>query len=478
MKDKKTLIYRTIDLISVIILYYIVGSKSIFLYVLSISLYNIFLSCFENMSIKETLNNIHTTKSKQKIFKYLLLIISVISVIFLLFSILVSDLVGLYLNINDTLPIFIIMGISVVTRPVIKVLSEYLENTTNNKNYGLLLSLYDIVDKVLFVVIALFSFVILKIDSIAILYLSKIFSFMFIIYLLYFTRNIRKSYDYVPLEDKLSYKREIKQILKYNNTKSIVNVVKESFYYISIIILYLVLSTRYNYKLNDIEDIITFIYFYSLSIVNYLVYLVRMLIARLPKDKSVIDRVYYGLKIILTIMIVLCIISPLTCKLIFMDATRNIYLVMANLMGIFILLYDVTFEYIKKKKVIFISLIIGILMKVILILPLINAFYRTGYNLLYGDILSTIIAMFISVIINYIHLRSNNNTNEKYFEKVLNILYDIIILAIILIIIQFVIPMDTSDYLRTLGILIVYLVISIIYIVINNMIKNKNKKKG
>ena len=115
-------------------------------------------------------------------------------------------------------------------------------------------------------------------------------------------------------------------------------------------------------------------------------------------------------------------------------------------------------------------------MKIILIIPLINAFYRTGYNLLYGDILSTIIAMFTSIIINYIHLRSNNKSTEKYFEKILSILYDNIILAIILIIIQFIIPMDTTDYLKTLGILIIYLVISLIYIFVNN--KLKNKKKG
>ena len=90
---------------------------------------------------------------------------------------------------------------------------------------------------------------------------------------------------------------------------------------------------------------------FEFSALGYKFTLVRLLIDRLPKESGVIDRVYYGLKVILTSMIVFCIISPLTCKLIFMDATRNIYLVMANLMGIFILLYDATFEYIKKKKV-------------------------------------------------------------------------------------------------------------------------------
>ena len=187
---------------------------------------------------------------------------------------------------------------------------------------------------------------------------------------------------------------------------------------------------------------------------------------------STIDKLYHGLKMVITIMIVLCIITPLTCKLVFLDPSKSIYVVMINFLGVILLLYDMVYRFIKNKKVIYISLIIGLIMKIILIIPLINAFYRTGYNLLYGDVLSTILAMLISVIIGYIHLRSKEDSNQKYFEKVLNILYDNIILAIILIVIEFVIPMDTSDYLRTLGIMMVYIIISVIFIAL------KNKKRG
>ena len=472
MKDKKTLIYRTVDLISVIILYYIIGNKSVFLYVLSLSLYNIFLSCFEHISIKECFKNIKTTKSKQKIFKYLLSIVMLISFFFLLLSILLSDITSILLKINNSLPVFIVMGICVITRPVIKILSEYLENTTNNSNYGLLVDGYDIIDKILLVVIAVFDFRILKTNALPVLYLSKIFSFMIIIYLLYFTRNVRKYYNYVPLEDKINYRKEIKQILKYNSHKSIKEVIKNSYFYISIIIVYLILSTRYQYRLIEIENAITFTYFYALTVANYVIYLVKMLTDKLPKEINNIDRLYQGFKTILTIMIILSIISPLTCKLIFLTSSKSIYLVMVNFMAIFIMLYDMIYEYVKSKKIIYISLMVGIIMKIILIIPLINAFYRMGYNLLYGDILSTILAMLISIIIGYIHLRNKDDSNQKYFEKILNILYDNIILAIILIIIQFVIPMDTSDYLRTFGMIIVYLLISIIYI------KIKNKKRG
>ena len=103
MKKKMTLVFSIVDLVSIIGLYYIVGSHSIFLYVLSLSLYNVFISCFDHLSIKEYFKKIKATKSKQKIFKYLLLVIAIVSFIFLLISILFSDLIGIFLKISDLL---------------------------------------------------------------------------------------------------------------------------------------------------------------------------------------------------------------------------------------------------------------------------------------------------------------------------------------------------------------------------------------
>ena len=469
MKKNSLLIFNSVELISSIILYYIVGNKSIFIYVFSLSLYNIFLSCFSHISIKECLKNIKTTKSKNKIFKYLSSMIIIISFFFLLLSIAFSDVISIFLKIDNTLPVFILMGICICTRPIIVIASEYLEHMTNNSNYELLPCIYDIIDKVLLLIMAIIVFRVLKTPILPLLYLSKIFSFTIIILLLYITHNVRKNYHYVPLEDKVKYKKIVSQTLKNNSHISIIAIAKNSYYYISIFILYLILSTRYHYQITEVEKIITFTYFYAFAIINYLIYLVKVVSEKLPKDISIIDRLYYTFKIILRIVIIFSFISPLTCQLLFTDSSKSIYMVMVNFMAIFILLYDITYEHIKNKKIIYISLISGLIMKIGLIIPLINAFYRMGYNLVYGDVLSTIIAMFTSVLINYIYLRNNSNS-EKYFEKILNILYDNIILAIILIILQFVIPMKANNYLEIIGILLIYLIVSIVYI------KLKNKK--
>lgn len=474
MQERKRFISNTLNLIWFIILYYIVGSKSIFLYVLSMSLYTIFASCFNHISLKESYRKIITTKSKEKIFKYLLLIITVISFLFLLLSILISDLTSIFLKINNTLPIFILMGITIINKPLIRLLAEYLESVKSNHKYLSLITIYEIIEKILLLIFALFSFRIFKlniISSISLMYFSKTVSLLIMIYFIYRTRNIGKK-NYTLGEDKIKYKKEIKKILTNNSHKSMIDMVKNSYYYISIIVLYIILSTRYHYQIDDIEKIITFIYFYAFGIINYLVYLAKSVTEKLPKDILVTDKLYQSFQMMLTIAIIFGIISPLTCKVIFNDPSKSIYLTMINFLAIFILLYDTTYENIKNKKMIYISLFIGLIIKIILIVPLINSFYRMGYSLIYGDILSTAIAMFISIIINYIYLRNINKKSDNYFEKILNILYENIILTIILIVVQFIIPMDTKHYFKSLGLIIIYLTISIAFIII------KNKKRG
>lgn len=470
MKENKELILKTLKLLSIIILYYIIGNKSIFLYVLSISLYNIFSSCFNHISIKESLKKLETNKSKNKLFKLVLLVITIISFLFLLLSILISDMLSVFLNINNITLIFIFEGLSIITKPLIKILSEYLENIKNNHNYNILINIYNILDNILLIIIALFTFRIFNLKeniAISLLYLSKILSTIIIIILLYL---LNKKTIYNNKEDKVNYTKELRYILTNNSYKSTISIIKNSYYYISIIILYLVLSTRYNYKLDDLTKIISFIYFYALSIVDYLIYLAKSITNN--NSNKIIDKLYQTFKMSLTISIIFGIISPLTCKVIFNNPSMSIYLLMMNILTIFILLYDITYENIKNKTVIYISLSLGIILKIILTIPLINSYYRMGYNMVYGDIISTIISMFISIIINYIYLKKIDKTKINYIEKILDILYENILLCIILILVQFIIPIDTKNYLKSLGLIIIYLIISITFI------KIKNKKRG
>ena len=477
MKDKKIFILKTFQLLVIIILYYIAGLEKMFLYTLSFSLYNILSVSFKNISFREKLNKCSDDGYKFKIFKMTLLSIAVISTIFILLSIIISDVIGFLLGFNNIWLIFFFMGFSVMVYPLVKVVAEYLGNINKNSKFERIIDFYYILDCVLFLVIAFLVFRVFKVDirlQVAFLYLSKIISGLVSIFLMYLVSKKRNN-NYGNY-DKIDYYKEFRDIFFANVYKSIIDIIKNSYYYISIIVLYAVLSSRFGYAYDQVCGIITFIYFYGLAIINYLIYVVKNINDGVLNKITVSSKIYSNFKVMISLMIIFSVMSPLTCKLLFNNSSYSIYLSMLNMMAIFMLLYQITYESIKNKKVIYISLIVGIIAKGILIFPLINAFYRMGYNLVYGDILSSIIGMVLSFVINYIYIRNTNGNTEKYFEKILDILYDNIILGIILILLQFVIPINTDNYFKALGLFMVYIlcIFGVVKIVFINL---KRKKK-
>jgi len=472
MKDRDKII-KFIELVSLILLYYISGKNSLFIYVITLSLYNIYLSCFSHITIKESLKKTPNDYPKFKIFAYSSLSIIIICLLFIVLSILMSDTLNILLNIKNTFLPYIIMSISVMTEPLVKLSLEYLESYNKPKLSNRLLNTYYILERIFLIAIALLSITIFKLPihiSLSLLYLSKVLSLIFveaIIYLVLKKQNISLKKE----PDEISYKKEIKEILKNNSHKSIIYLVKKSYYYISIIILYAILSSKYSYSIDLIENTITFIYLYALSIVDFLIDNVLSLIKNQDKKTNIINQISQVFRCMLSISIIIAITSPLICKIIFTDSSNSIYLMMLSFLSIFISLYNITFDNIKNKRIIYTSLIVGIVSKIILVVPLIHSFYRMGYNLVYGDIISTIISMLISVIINYIYLK-NRNKSEKTLEKILTTLYENMLLCIILVILQFIIPIRTNSYIMSVIYLVIYISISIIFI------KFQKEKRG
>ena len=104
---------KFLDFIKIIPLYFIVGNKSIFLYVLSICLYNILNSIFDNISIREGLQEVYYNYSKNKIFKRVMIITGLMAAIGIVISLVVGNLLGQLLHIENTFLVFLLMGIIV-----------------------------------------------------------------------------------------------------------------------------------------------------------------------------------------------------------------------------------------------------------------------------------------------------------------------------------------------------------------------------
>ena len=74
---------------------------------------------------------------------------------------------------------------------------------------------------------------------------------------------------------KYNYKELIKNIFNIDNNIVIYRIIKESYTYTSIIVLYYILINKYNYSYKSTSIIITNIYFYGIIFIRYINYLLK-----------------------------------------------------------------------------------------------------------------------------------------------------------------------------------------------------------
>ena len=178
MKEyKNKIIIKTLELFLIILLYNIVGSTSIFLFVLSLTLYNIFSSCFSSLSFKKSFDEYKDNYSKFKLLKVSLLSVCTIGAIFLILSLLINDLSSHILKLSDMFPVFFMMGVSLLHLPFINIITDYLNSTKRIKKSKILNNLKISLEPILLIITSIFSFRILKLSTSwtnALLYLPKI----------------------------------------------------------------------------------------------------------------------------------------------------------------------------------------------------------------------------------------------------------------------------------------------------------------
>ena len=134
-------------------------------------------------------------------------------------------------------------------------------------------------------------------------------------------------------------------------------------------------------------------------------------------------------------------------------------------LGIIVSIYKESYKYIKNNKLIYISLIIGIAVKLLLLIPFVDAVYRMGFDLIYGDVFTTIIGMTISIIINYTYIKNKYRLeNEGYIDKYIKVIYQNIILFLILILLAFILPIKNDNKLLSILVILVYTFLTFIYI--------------
>lgn len=450
-------------IIYILSLFYLTRNSDILSLTVSFSMYILFSSIFSTLNIKS---------SNYKVFK-----LSVISILFLGFVLgVITYFIGNILDINKLNIINIFMTLSLISNSILKLIANYLDNVGYKKINNNLINIYNIITLTIKLILTILLFGIFKIStyiSIISLFVVDILVFIIlgiILYLLIFKKMVCKN------KDKINYLDEIKNVLVNDKISILYNVINSSYIYTSIIILYFVLNNSYNYTYSDISIIITNTYFYGLIVIYYIHKIIKKYLNINLKD-NFINNSNKIFRIILNLSVLLVILSKPLSYLIFGNNSN----ILVNLIPL--LLFYTIYDFIintciiyNKDKNIIITLIVGIIVKIIFEIPLINTIYRMGYTLTLGSVLSIVLGMIISIIIGLILIKKKFKLNLlDNFNDLLNIIYENIIYTLILVLLTLIVKIETNTIISSLLVIIFYVVVTIIFGIVKKRI-NKNRK--
>ena len=463
-----------------IFLFYFTKDSNMLLFTMSFSMFIIFSSLFSSTNIKDKINKFNNNKyyySSNKVFKYTIIFISIIISILML----ISYLFSLLINIKGITLVNICMCIYLYTNIIMKIEGEYINNKIININ--------NIINIILVFISIILLYKVFHFDNyinICILYLINIINFIFFNIMFYIFIFRKNKYVKKREENKINYIKEVKDCLITDKINTIFNIIKSSYIYFSIIILYFILINKYNYSYDTIGNYITSIYLYGISVIYFIYKIINNIYIDSFNElkNKIINKNEYNIynfinkiiNITISLMVLLIIISKPINNILFNGSTINIILDVSYLL-FFYIFYEVIINInmiCNKEKNVIIILLIGLAISLITSIPIINSSYRMGYNLVSGSIMSIILGITISTIIGIILIRNKLKLSLlDNFNNILNIIYSNIIYTLILVLFTFIVKVDIDKIFNSILVIIFYIFISIVFYIIKKKLINK-----
>ena len=473
-------IEKTLLITFILLLFYFTKDINMLSLTISFSMYLLFYCIFSTTSLKNIINEFNYKKDHHffdKVFKYSLISILLLGIIIGV----ISYFIGNILNIDKINLINIFMALSLTSNVILKLTSEYLDIIGYKKIGNNLVSIYNSTSLSIGIVLIILLFKVFKLDNyinISLLYSVSIIVFIIIIVLLYILIFKKKRIDKKKIcKNNINYISQIKRVLVGNKIETIFNIIKYSYNYISIIVLYYVLAGNYNYSLCKVGMLITNTYFYGLIIV-YILY--KIILKYLKIDYNNINNNFVKIinkiiKLLLYISVLLIVISIPFNNILF-GSEYNFISYLVPLLFFYILyifVMNVNIKYNKNKNVIII-LLVGLFVKVIFEIPFINTIYRMGYSLILGSIFSTILGFIISIIIGLFLINKKFKINIlDGFNELLNMIYESIIYTFILVVFTLVVKLDNTSLIINVLVIIFYIFITILFYIIKKRMKKR-----
>lgn len=161
------------------------------------------------------------------------------------------------------------------------------------------------------------------------------------------------------------------------------------------------------------------------------------------------------------------------------SSVLSYYIFVGFFIGLFTSLI-IMIQTLKDKRIVLISLVTGVLIKIILNNYLIRAFYNINMPAYYGAITASIIGYLVSSIICLYVLKNKYKINfEEIVNNFINIMCSAFLMVFVLFICKLFIPITSTNRIMNLVIILVYAVIgALVYFVYNHFSKLTNKVFG
>ncbi len=481
-------ISNIISFLLLILLYNFTKDSNMFLLTLSFSMLIIYTSIFSTTSIKSKLETLYNKKyyySINKIFKNSIILVTIITLVLTL----ISYLTSLLINIKGLSIVNISMCVYLLTSIIIKLEGEYISIIKSKKLGNNLLNIYNIVNNILLLITIILLYKVFKLENylnISILYLISLIPFIIINILIYIFIFKNKKEVQKREENKLNYIKETKKILVTNKISTIFNIIQSSYIYLIIVILYFILTNKYNYNYDTIGIYITSIYFYGINTIYFIYKIIKSIYIdkfNEIKDKIINKENYNLINIInkivslsISLTILLIIISKPLNNLLFNNKDMNIILNVSYIL-VFYILYNLIINLniiCNKEKNIIITLFTGLIITLITSIPIINSSYRMGYNLVGGSLISIILGITISIIIGIILIKKKLKLSLlNNFNDILNMIYENIIYSLVLVLFTFIVKVNINSIIKSILVIIFYIFITIIFYITKEKIAKK-----
>lgn len=282
----------------------------------------------------------------------------------------------------------------------------------------------------------------------------------------------------IKKEPNLSTKKILKMLIIYAIPFVMIDLFRSIYNSVDVITLVKSLVNNFGYHTKDAETVMSVISTWGLKlnmiIISVVSGIMTSLIPNLTSSFVSGDMKDVNKKINQTLQIILCISLPMTIGLSFITTpVWNVfygmstygeityrYLVFVAFATTLFTATTTTMQLLKEYKMVFFTLIVGLLIKSTLNIPLMYLFNNLGIYPFYGAITATILGFVTSAIISTIHIKRKFNINYKAtISEAKNIIIAVTLMLAVMFATTYIIPLKLEGRLLSFVIAVIYALI-------------------